>query len=90
MAMYEERCLHSDVCKYGKNRTNGMYCTGERCLHFKNRTKWEEKKDTVTNADRIREKTDEELAEWMAECNAYGENADAGQWLPWLKQPAEE
>ena len=43
----------------------------------------------MTNADRIRSMTDEELAEWMAECNAYKENADASQWLPWLKQPAE-
>ena len=43
----------------------------------------------MTNADRIRVMTDEELAEWMAECNAYKENADASQWLPWLKQPAE-
>ena len=42
-----------------------------------------------TNADRIRAMSDEELAEWMAECNAYKENADASQWLPWLKQPAE-
>ena len=44
----------------------------------------------MTNADRIRSMTDEELAEWMAECNAYKENADASQWLPWLKQPAED
>ena len=42
-----------------------------------------------TNADKIRAMSDEELAEWMAECNAYKENADASQWLPWLKQPAE-
>ena len=44
----------------------------------------------MTNADRIRAMSDEELAEWMAECNAYKENADASQWLPWLKQPVEE
>ena len=44
----------------------------------------------VTNADSIRAMSDEELATWMAECNAYGERADASQWLPWLKQPAEE
>lgn len=43
----------------------------------------------MTNADSIRAMSDEELAAWMAECNAYGENADANQWLPWLKQPAE-
>jgi hypothetical protein len=44
----------------------------------------------MTNADRIRAMSDEELAAWMAECNAYGERADAGQWLPWLKEPAED
>ena len=44
----------------------------------------------ITNADRIRAMSDEELAEWMAECNAYKENADASQWLPWLQQPAED
>ena len=47
----------------------------------------------MTNADRIRSMTDEELAEWL-----WGEqaNADAGGthgyrgWLDWLKSPAEE
>lgn len=43
----------------------------------------------MTNADRIRAMSDEELAEWMSRCNAYGENAEAAQWLPWLRQPAE-
>ena len=43
-----------------------------------------------TNADHIRSMTDEELAEWMAECNAYGEGAIASQWMPWLKQPYKE
>ena len=43
----------------------------------------------ITNADRIRSLSDEELAEWMSKCNAYGENAEAAQWLPWLRQPAE-
>lgn len=46
--------------------------------------------EAKTNADRIRAMSDEELAAWMAECNAYGENAEASQWLPWLQQPAEE
>lgn len=44
----------------------------------------------TTNADRIRAMGDEELAAWMAECNAYREYANASQWLPWLQQPAEE
>ena len=44
----------------------------------------------TTNADRIRAMSDEELAAWMAECNAYREYANASQWLPWLQQPEEE
>lgn len=48
------------------------------------------KSDPMTNGDRIRAMSDEELAKWMAECNAYGEHAEASQWLPWLKEPAEE
>lgn len=44
----------------------------------------------MTNADRIRAMSDEELAAWMSECNAYREYAIASQWLPWLKQSAEE
>lgn len=44
----------------------------------------------VTNADKIRAMSDEELAAWMSECNAYREYAIASQWLPWLKQSAEE
>ena len=47
-------------------------------------------KPPKTNAECIRSMSDEELAEWMSVCNAYGENADAEQWLPWLRQPAEE
>ena len=49
---------------------------------------WDSK--VVTNADRIRAMSDEKLATWMAECNAYGERGDASQWLPWLQQPAED
>ena len=45
--------------------------------------------DVQTNADRIRAMSDEELADFLAECNAYGERAEASQWLPWLKEPAE-
>ena len=50
------------------------------CQHFREKT----------NADRIRAMSDEELAAWMAECNAYREYANASQWLPWLQQPAED
>ena len=57
-----------------------LYCVGIVC---------DISKPKPTNADRIRAMSDEELAEWMAECNAYRENADASQWLPWLREPAE-
>lgn len=29
-----ESCIHSHVCKYGENRSNGMYCTGEKCKQY--------------------------------------------------------
>ncbi len=28
-------CFHNEVCKYGENRSNGMYCTGEKCKQYK-------------------------------------------------------
>ena len=71
-------------------------CTGVRCpmqYGYKvdecKHTDCPYRTEPVTNADKIRAMSDEELAEWMAECNAYKENADASQWLPRLKQPAE-
>ena len=71
-------------------------CTGVRCpmqhgykVDECKHTDCQYRTEPVTNADKIRAMSDEELAEWMAECNAYKENADASQWLPWLKQPAE-
>ena len=30
-----ESCIHSHVCKYGENRSNGMYCTCEKCKQYK-------------------------------------------------------
>ena len=59
----------------------GSYCAEQRAKYGLG--------DPQTNADKIRAMTDEELAMWMSECNAFGENAEASQWLPWLKQPAE-
>ena len=35
-----DKCLHNEVCKYGERRSNGIYCSGEDCLQFKDRTKW--------------------------------------------------
>lgn len=37
-----ERCLHNEVCKYGEKRSNGMYCTEEKCKQFKNATTYVE------------------------------------------------
>ena len=71
-------CCHN--CKKDANKCNEYHGCGS-C------NAWEQ--GIFTNADRIRSMSDEELAAWMAECNAYGERADASQWLPWLKQPAE-
>ncbi len=30
-----KECYHNDVCKYGENRSNGMYCTGDKCKQYK-------------------------------------------------------
>lgn len=27
-------CIHNFVCKYGENRANGGYCTGEKCKQY--------------------------------------------------------
>lgn len=43
----------------------------------------------MTNAERIRAMSDEELAEWL-EYEGGGECAEVFGWLDWLKQPAEE
>ena len=32
-----KKCIHNEVCKYGENRSNGLYCTGEKCKQFKSR-----------------------------------------------------
>lgn len=29
-----EKCIHNSVCKYGENRSDGTYCTGEKCKQF--------------------------------------------------------
>ena len=40
----------------------------------------------MTNADRIRQMSDEELAEWLAGYTAYPPHG----WLDWLKQEAKD
>lgn len=29
-----ENCIHNSVCKYGEARSNGLYCTGEKCKQY--------------------------------------------------------
>lgn len=29
-----EKCIHNYVCKYGELRSDGIYCTGEKCKQF--------------------------------------------------------
>ena len=43
----------------------------------------------MTNADRVRAMTDEELARWL-EYEGGGACAEMCGWLNWLQQPAEE
>ena len=71
-----------EICNHIENGNLAEWCNAWRIAA-------KEALQPKTNADRIRAMSDEELAAWMAECNAYKENADASQWLPWLKQPAE-
>lgn len=33
-----ENCIHNEVCTYGENRSNGMYCTGEKCRQYKDKS----------------------------------------------------
>ena len=44
----------------------------------------------MTNADRIRAMSNEELAENMSDWQCWGGGLDQKDWLEWLKQPAEE
>lgn len=45
--------------------------------------------DIITNADRIRSMSDEELAKWL-EYEGGGACAEVCGWLKWLQSPAEE
>ena len=47
------------------------------------------KKKPITNADRIRRMSDEELAKWL-EYEGGGACAEVCGWLNWLQSPAEE
>ena len=32
-----DNCIHNAVCAYGENRSNGFYCTGDKCKQFKDK-----------------------------------------------------
>ena len=80
---------------------SGAYCmcTREKCSD-ECRTYRQFRPKTITNADRIRAMTDEELAEWMVykvECQycpirsagcAESEASCRTNWLDWLKEEA--
>ena len=62
-----KKCLHYEVCvKLGKPSLYGIN-QEIGCSVYKDKAKWAEKKDTVTNADRIRAMSDEELADFFFE-----------------------
>ena len=77
--MYCNSDFHTGICPAKKK--NGECVSQFPCKH---------QVVPPTNADRIRSMSDEELAEWMAECNAYKEYADSSQWLSWLQQTVKE
>ena len=71
-------------------------CTGKRCpMQVGYKVEECDYKDCpyrtepITNADRIRAMSDEELAENMSDWQCWGGGLDPKDWLEWLKQPAE-
>ena len=102
--MHCKKCLHYDVCvKLGKPSLYGIN-QEIGCSAYKDKTKWEEKKEPENNADRIRAMSDEELAKLIAEnaytgaCNDFGiphqgqccHNCErCDAIIKWLKHPAE-
>ena len=78
------------TCVHKESYPNGNPCW--KCIEFKENSDLEDviisgkfyKKRIITNADRIRSMTDEELAEFFASQSKIGES----WWLEWLKQEA--
>ena len=71
-------------------------CTGKRCpMQVGYKVEECDYKDCpyrtepITNADRIRAMSDEELAENMSDWQWWGGGLDHKDWLEWLQQPAE-
>ena len=76
-------------CLGAKNKPKVDCCGDEsRCLFYSDRRR---KAKAVTNADRIRAMTDEELAVWIHD-QIIDRNVGipSGTWLDWLKQEAND
>ena len=76
------------VCRKLSSDTDFQYCVMGPCPH-----------ETLSNADRIRSMSDEELAEFIDKCETAGyndssiardENDQLMDMLDWLQRPAEE
>ena len=76
--------------KHCKTEAEAYFCDGSDCHKFNQKILSAPK----TNADRIRAMSDEELADFIIEAEACGnEGVSIADWgmtmLEWLKQPAE-
>ena len=95
-----DKCLHSRAIV----SENGIHCvctlsskTATKCLTGENDSfyaRWKEKK-LMTNGDRIRSMSDEELAEYLAQLGSDTNNgvifSDRDyEWLEYLQMPWEE
>ena len=79
--MHCKKCLHYDVCvKLGKPSLYGIN-QEIGCSAYKDKTKWEEKKEPENNADRIRAMSDEELARKLVNASyRYDWKQDEDYW----------
>ena len=79
------------------NPSGAMFCgySDERTWENESCLAWKDKDEPNTNADRIRAMTDEELAEFLAMCDASRIRirfvtedviAETWRWLDWLRQ----
>ena len=90
------RCIYKPICQTGKEQPNKTL-TVTKCSEFIQR-------ESFTEADRIRYKTDEELAEWINDL-FYGFLDNPGRceecefdsidhckqcWLEWLRKEAKD
>ena len=66
-------------------KNNGTQICSVCCSYQGYPDRWEAK--PKTNADRIREMSDEELADWLI---MNGDGSDYETWLEWLKKESEK